>query len=139
MTAQLPYDEALQNGKGGGITSVCWGNKQGNEVLTGHDDGAVLRWAVSSGGTLQFLETYSVVPADGQPRDPITSVDCLFGDTPMVVVRGGNLAGVPQSLSLIKPQPSQGGKDMPPIVSHVPWFGTLQVRLQPCRSFFKVR
>ena len=126
--AQLPYDAALQNGKGGGITSVCWGSKEGTEILTGHDDGAVLRWGVSTAGSIEHLDAYSVVPAAGQQRDPVVSIDCLFGEPRTIVVRGGNLADVPQSLSLIKPQKVVSGEEQAPVVQQIPWFGPLQVR-----------
>lgn len=128
VTAHLPYDSAIKTEKAGGVTCICWASKQANEFLTGHDNGAVLHWGVAPTGHTRLLATYSVVDSGDEPRDAVSSVSMMFGAEPCVVVHGGNLADLPQSLSIIHLQPAAGGGTVQEqrVVTQMPWFGTLQ-------------
>jgi hypothetical protein len=128
VIAHLPYDRAIKTENGGGVTCVCWASRQANEFLTGHDNGDVLHWGVAPTGHIRLLAVYSVVDSGGESRDAVSSVNMMFGAEPCVVVHGGNLAELPQSLSLIhlKPEAGRGIVREQRSVTQVPWFGTLQ-------------
>jgi hypothetical protein len=135
VLARLPYDAAIKAKRGGGIACVCWASRDASEILTGHDDGAVLCWAVTPSGHTRLQAAYSAVapgttPHEGDACHPVASVDMILGATPCIVVRGGNAAELPQSLALIhvsagSERDKDGGR-LQRGVTAVPWFGTVQ-------------
>lgn len=123
MLAQLIVGS---DGVSSDITTMCWANTAADQVLTGHEDGNILLWGISS-ASFRKLDTYTVVPDD--PRAAVTSLSVVLGPHMRIVASGGNAIDVPDSVSLIHVTPSTrtgGGPGAVQQVSHVPWFGKLQ-------------
>lgn len=107
------------------ITAMCWANSMVDQVLTGHDDGSIILWTVSS--SFRKLNAYAVVSEEDH-RSPVTSLSMVLGPHMSIVASGGNVIDVPDSVSLIHvaPHSQTGGPGTVQHVSHVPWFGKLQ-------------
>ena len=131
VLARLPYDAAQKAKRGAGLACACWASRATPEILTGHDDGAVLRWAANTPGHMRLLESYSAIPAgcvesapEDTTRNAVTSVLMILGAAPCIVVRGGNAAELPESLALIRLGGQEGREQLD--VTQIPWFGTVQ-------------
>jgi hypothetical protein len=129
ITMRIPYDAAIKLKRGGGMTCACWASSTATELLTGHDDGAVILWALPANTSPRVQAVYSVAAAgssipEAPPivRAPVTSVNTLLGKDPCAVVKGGGAADAPEGITLLRLQPGPG--DAASV--HVPWFGRIQ-------------
>lgn len=144
VLARLPHDAAIRATQGGGIACTCWASTCASEILTGHDDGAVLRWACAGSGQMKHVGTYSAAAAempqaDGDVRNPVVSVNMIMGDTPCIVVRGGNAAELPQGVAIVhlaRKEDESCAREQERVTT-LPWFGTVQgvALVRPLGSF----